>query len=97
MLNTKRGAELGYGTTSVLCDVRYDLAYGAMRCPRMSGTDLAYRTICLRGCYAMSGTDVAYGARTGFETPFSDPPQRPPSHPPPQGPVSSYALATRCP
>eukprot|EP00961_Rhodomonas_salina_P072227 970114-Rhodomonas_salina.5 len=26
----------------------------------MSGTDVAYGTICLRACYAMPGTDVAY-------------------------------------
>eukprot|EP00961_Rhodomonas_salina_P301477 3940481-Rhodomonas_salina.9 len=56
------GTVIAYAApTSVLCDVRTDIAYGTV-CLRVSGTDLEYDRIPLCACYAMSGTDLAYDA-----------------------------------
>eukprot|EP00961_Rhodomonas_salina_P128927 1737210-Rhodomonas_salina.2 len=35
----------------------------------ISGTDLAYAAVSLRGCYAMSGTDLAYAATSSAPEP----------------------------
>eukprot|EP00961_Rhodomonas_salina_P102208 1374910-Rhodomonas_salina.2 len=98
--------DIAYGATSLCAMPATHVAYGPSSlctcsamygtdilcaCSAMCGTDIAFCATSLCTCYAMCGTDKAYGATR----PLVLPPEPLVQHV--RHPVSSYALATRCP